>query len=63
MSRGDRDPHRTPKGRPYEKRACTRKVRYSRIGAQLKASRLDDMTFYRCPFCRGYHLAKKKRKR
>jgi hypothetical protein len=48
--------------RPYERKGCLRKRRFpDRLAAQLEASRWGDLRAYRCPFCKGWHLASKVR--
>lgn len=59
MSRGSRDPKRNPQGRPGERRACSRKTRYSKLGAELQVSRYGGST-YKCPYCSGWHTTKGK---
>lgn len=57
MSRASRDPRRESQGRHGERQGCTRKTRYSKIGAQLQASKHGGR-IYKCPFCTGWHHTK-----
>lgn len=39
-----------------KRRACTSKVRYSSLMQVMNAGARTGMDWYRCPYCKGFHL-------
>jgi hypothetical protein len=45
---------------PDRKKVCTRKKLRSKRNAELFAAPHDDLIAYRCRYCNGWHVAKKR---
>lgn len=45
------------------RRGCTSKARYGTLMAALDAASRHGLTWYRCPYCKGWHLTSRAKRK